>query len=173
MSIECIPALYFFIFSALWISSSYFAVKYSMKQHSGNKRTDYIGASTSFGHGPSRHFSESRLMSETALGGRGDLPGWGVSGGYSKVSMLIRFVRECDCWCHCRVNVCGGQCCVGWSKTPGSQRCTKRELWQFFCIMHVLGFSLCSALHHLNFTLKTCLDKGIPLITLEVKFSMV
>ncbi|XP_051579497.1 latent-transforming growth factor beta-binding protein 1-like isoform X2 [Myxocyprinus asiaticus] len=23
------------------------------------------------------------------------------------------------------VNVCGGQCCVGWSKTPGSQRCTK------------------------------------------------
>ncbi|XP_039529118.1 latent-transforming growth factor beta-binding protein 1-like [Pimephales promelas] len=24
------------------------------------------------------------------------------------------------------VNVCGGQCCVGWSKTPGSQRCTKR-----------------------------------------------
>lgn len=123
--------------------------------------------------GPSRHFSESRLMSETALGGRGDLPGWGVSGGYSKVSMLIRFVRECDCWCHCRVNVCGGQCCVGWSKTPGSQRCTKRELWQFFCIMHVLGVSLCSALHHLNFTLITCLDKGIPLITLEVKFRMV
>uniref|UniRef100_A0A8C2HID6 Latent-transforming growth factor beta-binding protein 1 n=1 Tax=Cyprinus carpio TaxID=7962 RepID=A0A8C2HID6_CYPCA len=23
------------------------------------------------------------------------------------------------------VNVCGGQCCVGWSKTQGSQRCTK------------------------------------------------
>ncbi|KAA0711091.1 Latent-transforming growth factor beta-binding protein 1 [Triplophysa tibetana] len=23
------------------------------------------------------------------------------------------------------VNVCGGQCCVGWSKTHGSQRCTK------------------------------------------------
>ncbi|XP_017286383.1 latent-transforming growth factor beta-binding protein 1 isoform X1 [Kryptolebias marmoratus] len=23
------------------------------------------------------------------------------------------------------VNVCGGQCCHGWSKTPGSQRCTK------------------------------------------------
>ncbi|XP_052001305.1 latent-transforming growth factor beta-binding protein 1-like isoform X3 [Xyrauchen texanus] len=23
------------------------------------------------------------------------------------------------------VNVCGGQCCVGWSKTPESQRCTK------------------------------------------------
>ncbi|XP_030642014.1 latent-transforming growth factor beta-binding protein 1 [Chanos chanos] len=23
------------------------------------------------------------------------------------------------------VNVCGGQCCVGWSKAPGSQRCTK------------------------------------------------
>uniref|UniRef100_A0A671KMT1 Latent-transforming growth factor beta-binding protein 1 n=1 Tax=Sinocyclocheilus anshuiensis TaxID=1608454 RepID=A0A671KMT1_9TELE len=52
-----------------------------MKLHSGNKRTDYIGASTSFGPRPSCHFSE--------------------------------------------VNVCGGQCCVGWSKTPGSQRCTK------------------------------------------------
>uniref|UniRef100_A0A8C1I5P8 Latent-transforming growth factor beta-binding protein 1 n=1 Tax=Cyprinus carpio TaxID=7962 RepID=A0A8C1I5P8_CYPCA len=38
------------------------------------------------------HFSDSRLASETSLGG---------------------------------VNVCGGQCCVGWSKTPGSQRCTK------------------------------------------------
>ncbi|XP_037397988.1 latent-transforming growth factor beta-binding protein 1 isoform X4 [Pygocentrus nattereri] len=23
------------------------------------------------------------------------------------------------------VNVCGGQCCIGWSKAPGSQRCTK------------------------------------------------
>ncbi|XP_076852063.1 LOW QUALITY PROTEIN: latent-transforming growth factor beta-binding protein 1-like, partial [Brachyhypopomus gauderio] len=23
------------------------------------------------------------------------------------------------------VNVCGGQCCIGWSQTPGSQRCTK------------------------------------------------
>lgn len=43
----------------------------------------------------------------------------------------------------------------------------------YICIMHVLGFSLCSALHHLNFTLKTCLDKGILLITLEVKFRMV
>lgn len=26
-----------------------------------------------------------------------------------------------------RVNVCGGQCCQGWSKAPGSQRCTKRK----------------------------------------------
>lgn len=26
-----------------------------------------------------------------------------------------------------RVNVCGGQCCHGWSKAPGSQRCTKRK----------------------------------------------
>ncbi|KAL8185725.1 UNVERIFIED_CONTAM: hypothetical protein K2H54_057312 [Gekko kuhli] len=24
------------------------------------------------------------------------------------------------------VNVCGGQCCHGWSKVPGSQRCIKR-----------------------------------------------
>ncbi|XP_060789207.1 latent-transforming growth factor beta-binding protein 1 isoform X7 [Neoarius graeffei] len=23
------------------------------------------------------------------------------------------------------VNVCGGQCCIGWSRAPGSQRCTK------------------------------------------------
>ncbi|XP_027281869.1 latent-transforming growth factor beta-binding protein 1 isoform X6 [Cricetulus griseus] len=23
------------------------------------------------------------------------------------------------------INVCGGQCCLGWSKAPGSQRCTK------------------------------------------------
>uniref|UniRef100_A0A3P9A0X9 Latent-transforming growth factor beta-binding protein 1 n=1 Tax=Esox lucius TaxID=8010 RepID=A0A3P9A0X9_ESOLU len=27
--------------------------------------------------------------------------------------------------CCCRVNVCGGQCCHGWSKASGSQRCTK------------------------------------------------
>ncbi|EMP24456.1 Latent-transforming growth factor beta-binding protein 1 [Chelonia mydas] len=26
-----------------------------------------------------------------------------------------------------RVNVCGGQCCHGWSKAPGFQRCTKQE----------------------------------------------
>lgn len=26
-----------------------------------------------------------------------------------------------------RVNVCGGQCCHGWSKAQGSQRCTKRK----------------------------------------------
>ncbi|XP_066527076.1 latent-transforming growth factor beta-binding protein 1 isoform X2 [Hoplias malabaricus] len=26
---------------------------------------------------------------------------------------------------HSGVNVCGGQCCIGWSKAPGSQRCTK------------------------------------------------
>uniref|UniRef100_A0A4W3KIQ9 Latent-transforming growth factor beta-binding protein 1 n=1 Tax=Callorhinchus milii TaxID=7868 RepID=A0A4W3KIQ9_CALMI len=25
----------------------------------------------------------------------------------------------------CRVNVCGGQCCHGWTKAPGSHRCTK------------------------------------------------
>uniref|UniRef100_A0A8C4Y3K4 Uncharacterized protein n=1 Tax=Gopherus evgoodei TaxID=1825980 RepID=A0A8C4Y3K4_9SAUR len=25
------------------------------------------------------------------------------------------------------VNVCGGQCCHGWSKAPGFQRCTKRK----------------------------------------------
>ncbi|XP_041644946.1 latent-transforming growth factor beta-binding protein 1 isoform X2 [Cheilinus undulatus] len=25
------------------------------------------------------------------------------------------------------VNVCGGQCCHGWSKAQGSQRCTKQE----------------------------------------------
>lgn len=48
-STECIPALYFFIFPVLWIGSSCFALKYSMKYHSGNKRTDYIGASSSFG----------------------------------------------------------------------------------------------------------------------------
>ncbi|MCI4382235.1 hypothetical protein PGIGA_G00012650 [Pangasianodon gigas] len=26
------------------------------------------------------------------------------------------------------VNVCGGQCCIGWSQAPGSQRCTKRKM---------------------------------------------
>ncbi|XP_060099062.1 latent-transforming growth factor beta-binding protein 1-like [Heteronotia binoei] len=27
------------------------------------------------------------------------------------------------------VNVCGGQCCHGWSKAPGSQRCTKQVMF--------------------------------------------
>uniref|UniRef100_A0A3Q2D1K8 Uncharacterized protein n=1 Tax=Cyprinodon variegatus TaxID=28743 RepID=A0A3Q2D1K8_CYPVA len=36
--------------------------------------------------------------------------------------------------CLCSVNVCGGQCCHGWSKTQGSQRCTKRNKteWKTF-----------------------------------------
>lgn len=32
-----------------------------------------------------------------------------------------------SCFVCFRVNVCGGQCCHGWSKAPGSQRCTKRK----------------------------------------------
>lgn len=83
--------------------------------------------------------------------------------GYNKVSRSIQFVCECDSRCHCRVNVCGGQCCVGWSKTPGSQRCTKRELWRFFWIMHVLGFSQVFLLHYTTLELKSkiLLEQGM------------
>lgn len=40
-----------------------------------------------------------------------------------------------------RVNVCGGQCCHGWSKAPGSQRCTKRKFLfsQWPCMVGRLG----------------------------------
>lgn len=42
-----------------------------------------------------------------------------------------------------RVNVCGGQCCQGWSKAPGSQRCTKRKFpWsQWPCMVGKMGLS--------------------------------
>lgn len=42
-----------------------------------------------------------------------------------------------------RVNVCGGQCCHGWSKAPGSQRCTKRKFpySQWPCIVGEVGLS--------------------------------
>lgn len=45
------------------MGSSHFVVKYSMKRHSGNKTSDYVGASTDVGSGPS---CESGLTSETA-----------------------------------------------------------------------------------------------------------
>uniref|UniRef100_A0A8C8RYD1 Uncharacterized protein n=1 Tax=Pelusios castaneus TaxID=367368 RepID=A0A8C8RYD1_9SAUR len=35
------------------------------------------------------------------------------------------------------VNVCGGQCCHGWSKAPGFQRCTKRKTYK--CRVGVRG----------------------------------
>lgn len=42
-----------------------------------------------------------------------------------------------------RVNVCGGQCCQGWSKAPGSQRCTKRKFpcSQWPCMAGKMGLS--------------------------------
>ncbi|XP_055981726.1 latent-transforming growth factor beta-binding protein 1-like [Sorex fumeus] len=36
------------------------------------------------------------------------------------------------------VNVCGGQCCPGWSKAPGSQRCTKPS-----CVPPCLNGGMC------------------------------
>lgn len=44
-----------------------------------------------------------------------------------------------------RVNVCGGRCCHGWSKAPGSQRCTKRKLprSQWPCTVGKVGGWVC------------------------------
>ncbi|CAO2604268.1 Latent-transforming growth factor beta-binding protein 1 [Lemmus lemmus] len=43
------------------------------------------------------------------------------------------------------INVCGGQCCHGWSKAPGSQRCTKRKLLysQRPCTTGQVGLFVC------------------------------
>lgn len=39
----------------------------------------------------------------------------------------------------CRVNVCGGQCCHGWTQAQGSHRCIKRK-WtvNYFDSLHIL-----------------------------------
>ncbi|XP_064174192.1 latent-transforming growth factor beta-binding protein 1-like [Anguilla rostrata] len=41
------------------------------------------------------------------------------------------------------VNVCGGQCCQGWSKAPGSQRCTKPN-----CLPQCLNGGMCLKPQH-------------------------
>ncbi|KAJ8248501.1 hypothetical protein GJAV_G00242700 [Gymnothorax javanicus] len=59
------------------------------------------------------------------------------------------------------VNVCGGQCCQGWSKSPGSQRCTKPN-----CLPQCQNGGMCLKPQHCvckpGSSGKTCEHKTTP-----------
>uniref|UniRef100_A0AAY4EZB2 Latent-transforming growth factor beta-binding protein 1 n=1 Tax=Denticeps clupeoides TaxID=299321 RepID=A0AAY4EZB2_9TELE len=63
--------------------------------------------------------------------------------------------------CCCRVNVCGGQCCHGWSVAPGSQRCTRPN-----CLPQCQNGGMCLRPQHCvckpGSKGKTCEQKTLP-----------